>query len=788
MIAAMVPPSAKPATAGALLFVLAAGPTGHAQADIWTLPERGAAEYLRVTHALHVAPPAEDPRAGLRRVVRSGDAGAHEWRFRQFRAGLGADGFEKPDFDDTAWAVGRTPFGDGDQRTRWAGDQRFLDARARFELGRRTPRAAILSIDHDDTAVVWLNGVEVYRKPQFERNAVVALPEAALEAFTSGENVLVARIENTGGAAFFDLGLTLCDRAFRDPAQAERLVREDLGTAQRVRGDLFPPFRAPRFLCEGQLAEDCRSVARTPLDLRDLPAWLAFDISRLQVGGSTSGTASRMYRFGDIAWRGRVQPPDGTGTQVVEVDLESSPAAVGEDDKRYVEQFVRSSQSFTHSLIGRLRIERRFDLERGAVAWFRARLEATVEALGGNDAGRPMQLTFDEEWTLHRIRENRDRDFDAAVIDAIRRGAAKLKGEIRDPGRNVLRNEPDGERTYNTGRLALALLALLHAEVSHDDPVIATALDELRKRRLVDTYSTAHAIMALERYYAPRGELEELRLGSIDRPRQRRPSPEDKALLEEWTKILLGNADTRVDKGYLLRFNYTGGPRYDNSVNQYGLLGLYSAHLCGVAVPVTIWESAANHLIDDQERGGSRIKLELTTHRQLEAEQSGGTSTAGLKIVAPAGWGYHSPKSNGIPQPVYGSMTCAGIAGLTICLAGLRDADVMRAQLVGDAERAIAQGFAWLSENFTVHSNATRVHQPYYWVYYYLYGLERACELGGVALIDGRDWYYEGALTLLDAQHEDGGWPDDHHPDEVMERTAMAVLFLKKGSMPVYTK
>ena len=97
------------------------------------------------------------------------------------------------------------------------------------------------------------------------------------------------------------------------------------------------------------------------------------------------------------------------------------------------------------------------------------------------------------------------------------------------------------------------------------------------------------------------------------------------------------------------------------------------------------------------------------------------------------------------------------------------------------------QGFAWLAENFSLHSNASRVHQPYYWVYYYLYGLERACELSGVALLHGRDWYYEGALTLLELQQDDGGWPDDLHPDEIMERTAMAVLFLKKSAMPVYT-
>ena len=113
-----------------------------------------------------------------------------------------------------------------------------------------------------------------------------------------------------------------------------------------------------------------------------------------------------------------------------------------------------------------------------------------------------------------------------------------------------------GNRTYNSGRLALALLALLHAEVPHDDPVVAKGLAELRRRRFHDTYSTAHAIMALEKYYTPRGEIEELRAGRIDRPRERQPSEADRKLLQEWTGILLRNIDTRVDRSYLLRFNY----------------------------------------------------------------------------------------------------------------------------------------------------------------------------------------------------------------------------------------
>jgi hypothetical protein len=179
--------------------------------------------------------------------------------------------------------------------------------------------------------------------------------------------------------------------------------------------------------------------------------------------------------------------------------------------------------------------------------------------------------------------------------------------------------------------------------------------------------------------------------------------------------------------------------------------------------------------------------LTLSTYRQLDEQRSGRTTTAVPRETRIAGWGYQEPKVDGIERPIYGAMTCAGISGLTICLAGLRDAGVTRAKLTGAAEQAIRQGFAWLAENFTVHSHAGRVHQRFAWVYYYLYGLERACELSGIARIDRRDWYYEGALTLLDLQEPDGSWPTRSPLDDRIEQTAMALLFLKQASLPVLT-
>ena len=73
------------------------------------------------------------------------------------------------------------------------------------------------------------------------------------------------------------------------------------------------------------------------------------------------------------------------------------------------------------------------------------------------------------------------------------------------------------------------------------------------------------------------------------------------------------------------------------------------------------------------------------------------------------------------------------------------------------------------------------------WLYYYLYGLERAALLSGVALIQDRDWYFEGALMLALTQLEKGDWPGELGPDEEIERNAMAILFLKQSTSPVLT-
>jgi hypothetical protein len=313
---------------------------------------------------------------------------------------------------------------------------------------------------------------------------------------------------------------------------------------------------------------------------------------------------------------------------------------------------------------------------------------------------------------------------------------------------------------------------------------------ELRERKLVDTYSLANAIMAVEAFHAPPNEAADLRAGVGDRPRRRQLPPEDAALVQRWATQLLANVDRRVDASQLLRFNYTAGDRFDNSVNQYGLLGLFSAHLCGVTQPPSVWEAAANHLLSSQSSQGAMVELDLVDYRTLARRQADpDTPFTGARTTAQAlGWSYHEPRSDGEATPTWGSMTCAGITGLAICEAALAELPASRrSKLVGDCRRARDDGFAWLAQCLTLRHHPGAIERQNQWFYYYLYSLERAALLSGIALVQDRDWYFEGAMVLVLAQQDDGHWPGELLWDQAIERNAMAILFLRQGTVPVLT-
>jgi hypothetical protein len=150
--------------------------------------------------------------------------------------------------------------------------------------------------------------------------------------------------------------------------------------------------------------------------------------------------------------------------------------------------------------------------------------------------------------------------------------------------------------------------------------------------------------------------------------------------------------------------------------------------------------------------------------------------------VPTRGFAYHTPE-----RPAYGSMTAAGVGTLVISRFGLVRAGQTKADLMPKLDAGIQCGFAWLGAEFHVRSNPGYIDRADDNYYYYLYGLERTCELAGVALIQGRDWYYEGALQVLPQQNKNGAFRSEHANGLLFDATCFAVLFLKKAALPPVT-
>jgi hypothetical protein len=781
-----------------LLLLLPGSFVVRAQSLPWDVPHRGAIVYTRTTDAFDITPPPSRMRPDW--VVKGAAQGGHEWRYFAAPKDRQPEAFEQPGYADEGWLLGRGGFAPAAEkrpnyRTEWASPE--LCTRTHVDLGSRKPKALLLRIFHDDSVTVWLNGKQIVQNPQFSADRYYVIMGDGLDAWQRGDNVLAARCTNTGGAQAFDLALAVLQTlppGVRTPEDLLRTLREERELCDRVRGELFGGFRPPPMLLQGELEANGSSVHMPPGDLRDIGWWLATDLRCGVQGGSLTLDAARILRLGDLVVKARATSVDAEGWQTLEGTVKSATdLALRDDSKRFVERFVRPHvwYGFDGKLIVRRRIEIRGD--KALVAEFTTDLQGRF--LRGKDwKEHAASLLHQETWKFASIRDNQDAAFRAMVQTALEKGTARLREQLKDVGSPELRADgEDSPRSYQSGHLALGLLALVKGGVPKDDEVVQRGYAELRKRTLVDTYTLGNAIMAIEALYAPPSEFGDLKMGTIDQPRKRTPSPEDKALLQKWTDRLLTNTDTRVDPAYLFRFHYVGAPDYDHSVNQYGLLGLYSAHLCGIEISPTIWEAAINHLLAAQSPGGTKQSLDLEdyrTHARRQASPNEKWTISHVNARA-SGWNYKDPKSDGELTPTWGSMTCSGITGLAICQAALQDAPgLKRVRLQSDATRARNDGFAWLAQNFTVRYHPGAIERQHTWLYYYLYGLERAALLSGIALIQDRDWYFEGSMMLILSQQPDGNWPTERirfNDDRLTDDNAMAILFLKQSTMPVLT-
>ncbi len=534
--------------------------------------------------------------------------------------------------------------------------------------------------------------------------------------------------------------------------------------------DRYLPRLLPApWLCQGELDDAQLRIADPVRDPRDVLRWLAFDLG---ARGAVRGRFDRVLPFGDVVVSGSWSAADAAGVQTLKAGWSSRPPGAQAGEPRDTAERLRVF--CVERSDGDVVLRRTIDAKAGLVSAFTAEFDVVVQE--GRQAHR--RFTGRDEWRLVAVRENQDADFRKRVAAGIAAGAAFVREAI-DEKKSFLQHKSGGEeRDFGSGRLALALLTLVHGHVPPDDPVLVRGFDELRRRRLTDTYSLAAALMAVASRYAPAGEADRLRLGGAATTTPRQLAEKDRKEAEEWLQRLLRNVDPRTDPRQVLRFNYEAGPRYDTSLQQYALLGLWSAQLCGLEIQAGAFAAAARHLLAVQAPPAGRGALALRSYAEQRLVEFGdATARTSQRTVARRGFAYQEPE-----EPPFGSMTSAGISGLLLARAGMAARGERDRELAARIDDAVEQGFGWLGANFSVRCNPGYAERADHHWYYWLYGLERSCELHGIARLQGRDWYYEGGIQLLAQQQPNGSFRAEHSSTLLLDATCFAVLFLAKST------
>lgn len=291
-----------------------------------------------------------------------------------------------------------------------------------------------------------------------------------------------------------------------------------------------------------------------------------------------------------------------------------------------------------------------------------------------------------------------------------------------------------GSQQQVGGYTALVALALLYAGESYQHPQLRRAIRHLEGAHFRGTYAVAVRTS----------------LWALLPPRFAPNLREDAQWLIDAFSADVGS------------WTYDHSPsttRRDNSLRQYGALGLWDAAKRGMRVPPSHWQAIEQNLIDMQ--------------------------------LADGGWNYSGS------GPATGSMTAAGLALLFITQDVLHSSQSvsLAGQRARRNQQAIERGMQWMHEHFTVAENpgyrTTSNREDYF--YYYLYSVERVGLAGGYKYFGGKDWYREGAAELLRRLCDFSRGPGavrihEREGGDGRQITntdlAFALMFLSRGRMP----
>ncbi len=197
-----------------------------------------------------------------------------------------------------------------------------------------------------------------------------------------------------------------------------------------------------------------------------------------------------------------------------------------------------------------------------------------------------------------------------------------------------------------------------------------------------------------------------------------------------------------VSKGGNYRYTLPSS-NWDNSVTQYGVLGMWECAKRGIPVPNGYWTAVKNHFLSVQSRDSG-------------------------------GWSYTNAANRGGNL----QMTAAGLACMYIVLDYLHSQDFSRPG-IGDRHpviKSINHGLEYMDKAFKPSTNG-----------YNMVGVERVGLASGMKYFGGKDWYQAGAEAFIKSQAGGGSFSKGgFHGSNDVANTAFALVFLSRGRVPVF--
>jgi len=309
---------------------------------------------------------------------------------------------------------------------------------------------------------------------------------------------------------------------------------------------------------------------------------------------------------------------------------------------------------------------------------------------------------------------------------------------------------PDGSWTYsgrvteeNVGLTSMATLSFLNYGIDESDPTVRKAIDWIISKQKADgsitngwyhIYDTSLATLALA-------------------------ATRNSSYYDEIQSAVNFLVDAQNDEGEgLTPSNITyGGWGYaenspdwsDLSNSQFVLLALHYAEQFDpddTIVPASVW---------------SKAEIFVTRCQNREA------SNPDYSFYDDGGFIYQPNSTIWAGGQSYASITTAGLWGLYTCG-------------VSESDGRVQDAWGWIQNNYYVNQNYPLGNL---FLYYYLYGLAKACILWDVEEINGHDWYDEMSDVLVNNQQADGHWPGTdprEEPDNVATCWALLALISKQ--------